>query len=63
MNLYRDANENIERFSKIFAYALSISAIILLLPPLLYTIVNYYVLDTGKESFILFFPTWFVNIH
>lgn len=62
-NVYKDANEKIERFSEIFAYVLGWSAVILLLPPLLYTVVNYYVLDSGKESFILFFPAWFVDIY
>lgn len=31
-----------------------------MLPSLLYSIVGYYILDLEKESFVVFFPTWFV---
>lgn len=42
-------------------YACSANSISLLLPFLFYTLMKYYILDSGKESFFLFFPTWFVS--
>lgn len=59
-NAYKNANETIERYTKIFTSILFVNTVILLLPPLVYSMVNYYFLDTGKESFFLFFPAWFV---
>lgn len=58
--IYKNANDKIEQITGFFGYALTVTNIILLLPALLYTVVNYYFLDSGKESFFLFFPTWFV---
>lgn len=61
-NLYTDTNEKIERITKYCAYVIEVAAISLLILPLLYTIVNYYMLDLAKASFFLFFPTWFVFV-
>lgn len=61
-NIYTDANERIEHISKLFAYAVATVVTFATLLPLPYTIVNYYVLDLGMESFILFFPTWFAIV-
>lgn len=58
---YHDVNKKIERLTKIFGIN-EISAIIMdVLPALLATIVNYFVLDLGKGSFNLYFFTWFVT--
>lgn len=58
--VYRNTNEKIERFTEFYGYVMIVANIIYTLIPLLYTTVNYYVLDSGKESFFLFSPTWFV---
>lgn len=60
--VYKNTNETIENITEFFAYALVVSIAIFLLLPLFYTIINYYILDSGKESFFLVFPTWFVSI-
>lgn len=60
--LYGDTNKKIERFTQYFGYVVVVDTTILVLPSLLYTIVNYYFLDSRTESFLLFSPTWFVFI-
>ena len=57
---YMDANDTIEKYTKLFAQLMFVTTIIFMLLPLLYTIVSYFILDSGEESFFLFFPTWFV---
>lgn len=59
--MYKNTIEKIERIAEIGTYGFSVSNICLVLPTLLYTIVSYYILDLGKESYILLFPTWFVK--
>lgn len=59
--MYKNTIEKIERITEIGTYGFSVSAIGLVLPTLLYTIVSYYILDLGKESYILLIPTWFVK--
>lgn len=61
MIIYKNANEQIERIMEFLVYACSANSISLLLPFLFYTLMKYYILDSGKESFFLFFPTWFVS--
>ena len=58
--IYTDANDKIEQITKLFAQAMFVSTIIFMIPPLLYSMVSYYVLNLGTESFILFGPAWFV---
>lgn len=58
--MYKNANENIEWISELFANLVFAVAIIVVFLPLLYTAINYCVLESGAESFILFFPAWFV---
>lgn len=60
MMFYKDANEKIERFTQFFAYITVVATNILVLPSIFYTVVSYYFLDAGEESFFLFSPTWFV---
>lgn len=48
-------NETIDRYTKIFTTILFVNTVVPLLPPLLYSMINYYFLDTEKESFFLFF--------
>lgn len=60
--LYADTNEKIEQITKYCAYVIEVAAISLLILPLLYTIVNYCMLDLARASFFLFFPTWFVFV-
>lgn len=56
--VYQNANENIERISELFANSIFVMAILIVLLPLIYTTINYYFLDSGAESFLLFFPAW-----
>lgn len=58
--LYKDTRVKIEKLSELFAHAMFVTSITSMVPSLLYTIVAYYILDLGKESFVVFFPTWFV---
>lgn len=58
--VYKQASEKIEQFTELFGYALLATGMTLTALPLCYAIVNFYVLGSGKESFFLFFPTWFV---
>lgn len=59
-NVYKSTNNKIERSIEIFAHAMYTTVVIIMLPSLLYTVVNFYLLDAGRESFFLFYPTWFV---
>lgn len=58
--LYKAANEKIERTSQAFIHFMLVNTTILMLVPLFISVLNFYCLDAGKESFFLFFPTWFV---
>lgn len=58
--IYKETNEKIERLTELFAYVLTFTFIILVLPFLLYAMVSYYILGLGAKSFFLFCPTWFV---
>lgn len=60
--LYKIANAKIELISKLFAYAMFVNGMMILMPPLLYSIIKYYFLNSGAESFFLFFPAWLVHI-
>lgn len=53
-------NEKIEQITTFFGYALVATIIIIALPTMCYSIVCYFALDLGTESFLLSFPTWFV---
>lgn len=57
------ANENtigkIERLIELFAYACDVCACICTILPFVYSNVNYFILDAGKESFFLPGPMWF----
>lgn len=57
---YEKTNEKIEQFTELFANAMAVTAIVFVLPSFIYTMVNYYLLDSGEESFLLLFPSWFV---
>lgn len=58
--VYKHTNEKIEQLTQFVAITLMVANVVFLLPALLYTSVNYYILDAGTESFFLFFPTWLV---
>lgn len=57
---YIDVNEKIEKLTKLFAVNEITAIIVGAIPALLITIVNYIWLDLGKESYNLYFFTWFV---
>lgn len=58
--VYRTAAEQIERFTEFFANALFITVFGMMTFPLIYTAVNFYFLGSGRDSFFVFFPSWFV---
>lgn len=58
--IYNETNGKIERFNYFFSNILIISNVVFLLSPLLYSTFNYYVLNLGRGSFLLFCPAWFV---
>lgn len=54
---YRKSNDIVELFSEMYYFLLvKISVPGIVLPPLVLTIVNYYVYDMGNESYFLPFP-------
>lgn len=57
---YRAVVVKIERLTEFFACAVFTSIVIFMAFPLIYTIVHFNFLDAGKDSFFVFFPTWFV---
>lgn len=59
---YRKLMGKIELFNKLCYFSLLAIWAILFSSNLPYTYVRYYVLDVGKESFFLFYPTWFVLV-
>lgn len=61
-SLYRDTNRKIERITKYITNAVITSNSIFVPLPLVYTIVNYYFLDSGKDSFYLISSAWFVHL-
>lgn len=60
--VYRNTNEKIERFTEFYGCVLGVTDIIYTLIPLIYSIVSYYILDSGRESFFLFSPTWLLKL-
>lgn len=55
---YNEVNQKIEWVSKLFHFILlRVSAPSNMVPALLLTLVNYFVLDLAEESFYLPFPT------
>lgn len=58
--IYKNTTEKIERLVQFFVYALVATVIIFTLPPLLYTMASYGILHSGRDSFVLFFPVWYV---
>lgn len=56
--IYRDINEKIEQLTNIFAKAFYQLYFCLVVPYMVYTMIDYYVLDTVEKSFYFFYPTW-----
>lgn len=62
--MYLELNEKIERMSKVvYSIFVEASVVGLLLPPLLITLVNYFIYDLKSESFALPTPVMYVNDH
>lgn len=61
-SVYKETNDKIERIAEVFVYAMQGCTIALLLPALLYSFLEYYFMDSGKESFFLFLQSWLVGI-
>lgn len=54
---YQELNVSIELICKWFCYFAYGSLVAIVLFPLIYTVVNYFVLNLGSESFFLYPPT------
>lgn len=60
--MYREMDAKIERMSKLFYTAyVTITPVVVVLPAILITLVNYYIYDLGDESFYLPFRTVYVS--
>lgn len=57
---YEDLNEKIERSTRLFAYCFFPTGPTITVPAFIYTVVKYFILDSGPESFFLMFPAWSV---
>lgn len=60
MMLYQIINEKIENLTNMFAKAFYQLYFCLVVPYLVYTMVDYYFIDSVEKSFYFFYPTWFV---
>lgn len=57
-NLYKDMDDRIERLTELFAYAMYGGTVLIMLPLLLYVIIEYYYMGSGKDAFFLYFMSW-----
>lgn len=57
---YKELNVKIEKLSEWFFYAILATVLSYVLFPISYTIIAYFMLDSGVESFLLYPPTEFV---
>lgn len=62
MSAYKNVNTQIEQISEWFSYALLGTLVLIVLFPISYTGVCYFILDLGVESFYLYPPTEWVRI-
>lgn len=62
--MYVELNEKIERMSKhVYSIFVEASLVGLVMPPLLITLVNYFIYDLSEESYFLPTPVMYVNDH
>lgn len=57
-NLYKDTNANIELLTELFTCAMYGATVVVMLPVLLYSSIEYYYMDSGKDAFFLYFFAW-----
>lgn len=57
---YSELMGNIELFNKLWYFALNATCTFCFYSALPYTCIRYFIFDMGKESYYLFYPTWFV---
>lgn len=58
---YRQLSEKLELLCRFFSIAFIATHQFVMLTVFLYTVINYYILDTGDESFVLFYPATYVS--
>lgn len=62
--MYMELTEKIERMSKlVYSIFVEASLVGLVIPPLLITLVNYFVYDLSEESYFLPTPVMYVTDH
>lgn len=59
---YKELIAKIELYNKGFCFVMCISGSLVILTAIPYTIVRYYILNMGEESFYLFLPAWSILI-